>query len=54
MSKSLNLIWKLLRKHISLFELAIFFVVNLIGMTVIVGGVQLYNDVRPIMSGARR
>ena len=54
MSKSLNLIWKLLRKHISLFELAIFFVVNLIGMTVIVGGVQLYNDVRPIMSGENR
>ena len=54
MSKSLNLIWKLLRKHISLFELAIFFVVNLIGMTVIVGGVQLYNDVIPIMSGENR
>lgn len=54
MSKSLNLIWKLLRKHISLFELAIFFVVNLIGMTVIVGGLQLYNDVRPIMSGENR
>ena len=54
MSKSLNLIWKLLRKHISLFELAIFFVVNLIGMTVIVGGVQLYYDVRPIMSGENR
>ncbi len=50
----MTLIWRLLRKHISLFELAIFFVVNLIGMTVIVGGVQLYNDVKPILSGENR
>ena len=54
MPKSLTLIWKLLRKHISLFELAIFFVVNLIGMTVILGGVQLYSDVKPVMSGESR
>lgn len=54
MSKSLALIWKLLRKHISIFELAIFFVVNLIGMTVIIGGVQLYSDVQPVMSGENR
>lgn len=54
MPKSIALIWKLLRKHISIFELAIFFVVNLIGMTVIVGGVQLYSDVKPVMSGETR
>lgn len=54
MPKSIALIWKLLRKHISLFELAIFFVVNLIGMTVIIGGVQLYRDIKPIMSGESR
>ena len=51
MPKSLNLIWKLLRKHISIFELAVFFIANLIGMTVILGGVQLYNDLKPIMTG---
>ena len=54
MPKSIALIWKLLRKHISIFELAIFFVVNLIGMTVIIGGVQLYSDVKPVMSGESR
>lgn len=54
MPKSITLIWKLLRKHISIFELAIFFIVNLIGMTVIVGGVQLYYDVKPVMSGESR
>lgn len=45
------LIWQLLRKHISIFELAIFFVANLIGMTVILAGVQLYSDLRPMLSG---
>lgn len=54
MPKSIALIWKLLRKHISIFELAIFFIVNLIGMTVIIGGVQLYSDVKLVMSGERR
>lgn len=51
MPKSLNLIWKLLRKHISIFELAVFFIANLIGMTVILGGVQLYSDLKPIITG---
>ena len=54
MPKSITLIWKLLRKHISLVELMIFFIVNLIGMTVIIGGVQLYSDVKPVMSGESR
>lgn len=47
----MKLIWKLLRKHISVFELAIFFVANLIGMAVILAGVQVYSDVRPLLSG---
>ena len=51
MPKSVILIWQLLRKHISLFELAIFFVANLIGMTVILAGVQLYSDIRPLLNG---
>lgn len=51
MPKSVILIWRLLRKHISIFELAIFFVANLIGMTVILAGVQLYSDIRPLLRG---
>lgn len=51
MPKSINLIWKLLRKHISIFELAVFFVANLIGMTVILAGVQIYSDLKPMMTG---
>jgi hypothetical protein len=51
MPKSINLIWKLLRKHISIFELAVFFIANLIGMTVILAGVQIYSDLKPTMTG---
>jgi hypothetical protein len=51
MPKSLILIWQLLRKHISIFELAIFFIANLIGMTVILSGVQIYSDLKPILTG---
>lgn len=49
----MRLIWKLLRKHISIFELAVFFVANLIGMTVILAGVQIYSDVRPMLDGEK-
>ena len=47
----MRLIWKLLRKHISLFELGIFFIANIIGMVVILAGVQVYTDLRPLVSG---
>ena len=47
----MRLIWKLLRKHVSLFELGIFFIANLIGMVVILAGVQVYTDLRPLVSG---
>lgn len=53
MPKSVILIWQLLRKHISIFELAIFFVANLIGMTVILAGVQLYDNIRPLLQGEK-
>lgn len=49
----MTLIWKLLRKHISIFELAVFFVANLIGMAVILAGVQIYSDVKPMLTGER-
>lgn len=51
MPKSLTLIWRLLRKHISIFELAIYFIANLIGMTVILVGVQIYSDMNKVMNG---
>ena len=47
----MRLIWKLLRKHISIFELAVFFIANLIGMAVILAGVQIYSDLRPMLTG---
>ena len=47
----MRLIWKLLRKHVSLFELSIFFIANLIGMVVILAGVQVYTDLRPLVTG---
>ena len=47
----MRLIWKLLRKHISIFELSVFFVANLIGMVVILGGIQIYSDLRPLVAG---
>lgn len=47
----MRLIWKLLRKHISIFELSVFFVANLIGMVVILGGIQVYSDLKPLVTG---
>ena len=49
----MKLIWKLLRKHISVFELAVFFVANLIGMAVILAGVQIYSDLSPMLTGEK-
>lgn len=47
----MRLIWKLLRKHISIFELSVFFIANLIGMVVILGGIQVYSDLKPLVAG---
>ncbi len=47
----MRLIWKLLRKYISIFELSVFFVANLIGMVVILGGIQVYSDLKPLVTG---
>ena len=49
----MTLIWKLLRKHISIFELGVFFVANLIGMAVILAGVQIYSDIKPMLTGEK-
>lgn len=42
-----NLIWRLLRKHVSPLQLAGFFVANLVGVAIILAAVQLWRDVRP-------
>lgn len=47
----MKLIWKLLRRHISIFELSVFFLANLIGMIIILCGVQIYSDLKPMFTG---
>ena len=45
-----TLIWKLLRKHLSAAQLAGFFIANLLGLTIILLGMQFYRDIRPAFS----
>ncbi|MCD8293434.1 MAG: ABC transporter permease, partial [Prevotellaceae bacterium] len=40
-----SLIWKLLRRHISIGQLAGFFLANLAGMAIVLSGVQFYRAV---------
>lgn len=49
----MKLIWKLLKQNISITELAVFFVTNLIGVVIILCGVQAYSDVKPMLSGEK-
>lgn len=51
MLEVMNLIWKLLKQHVSISELGVFFVANLIGLTIILCGVQLYSDIKPLLIG---
>lgn len=46
----MKLIWKLLRHHISVAQLAGFFLANLCGMVIVLLGIQFYNDVLPIFT----
>jgi len=46
----MTLVWKLLRQHISLAQLAGFFLANLLGMLIVLLAIQFYTDVRPIFS----
>ena len=45
-----KLIWKLLRQHISLSQLAGFFFANLFGMWVVMLGIQFYKDIIPVFT----
>ena len=46
----MKLVWKLLKQHISPGQLIGFFVANFFGMLIILSGIQLYNDVYPLVS----
>ena len=42
------MLWKLLRQHISVAQLAGFFIANLCGMVIVMLGIQFYSDVSPV------
>ena len=46
----MKLIWKLLRQHLSLSQLAGFFLANLFGMVIVLLGIQFYKDVLPVFT----
>ena len=46
----MRLVWKLLRQHISLPQLAGFFFANLCGMVVVLLSVQFYKDILPVFT----
>lgn len=45
-----TLLWKLLRQHISIGQLAGFFLANLFGMMIVLLSVQFYKDVAPVFT----
>jgi len=46
----MNLVWKLLRQHISIAQFAGFFFANLAGMLIVLLGYQFYRDVLPVFT----
>ena len=49
-----TLVWKLLRQHISIGQLAGFFLANLFGMMIVLLSVQFYKDVIPVFTRRRQ
>lgn len=47
----MRLVWKLLRQHVSLPQLAGFFFANLFGMAIVLLSVQFYKDITPVFTG---
>lgn len=47
----MKLVWKLLRQHISVPQFAGFFFANLVGMVIILLGIQFYNDIQAVYDG---
>ena len=46
----MSLVWKLMRRHISMGQLAGFFFANLCGMVIVLLGIQFYQDVAPVFT----
>ena len=46
-----RLVWKLLRRHVSIGQLTGFFLANLFGMAIVLLAVQAYCDIRPVLTG---
>lgn len=46
----MSLVWKLMRRHISMSQLAGFFFANLCGMVIVLLGIQFYQDVAPVFT----
>lgn len=46
----MSLVWKLLRRHVSVAQLAGFFLANLLGMLIVLLSIQFYLDLRPVFS----
>ena len=46
----MKLLWKLLRQHVSISQSLGFFLANLIGLTIILLGIQFYHDVIPVFT----
>lgn len=46
----MNLVWKLLKQNISKGQFAGFFIANLIGLTIVLLGIQFYADINPLFS----
>ena len=44
------MLWKVLKQHISMAQLAGFFIANLCGMVIVMLGIQFYNDVSPVFT----
>ena len=49
-----TLVWKLLRQHISIGQLAGFFLANLFGMMIVLLSVQFYKDIIPVFTEGDR
>jgi len=47
----MNLVWKLLRQHVSVPQFVGFFFANLVGMIIILLGIQFYTDTQAIYNG---
>ena len=46
----MNLVWKLLKQNISKGQFVGFFIANLIGLTIVLLGIQFYSDINPLFS----